>query len=90
MYCIDERLLCEFFFLKYKAEALTLEGACIEDLISAACLCGERDEQVRLAEREKLTDRIRSGSGNDDVSQGKDIAEFIFDILKLTVSFRTG
>ena len=46
--CVEKRFVCNFFFFQNHAEALTLEGTGIENLVSTACLCRERNQKVRF------------------------------------------
>lgn len=61
------------FLLEDETEALALKGAGIQDLITAAGGSGQRDQEVRLMERQKLADRIRTGAGDDEIREGKEI-----------------
>ena len=86
MYCIKERVFVKFLFLQNQAESLAFKGACIQNLISAACFCRKRNQEIRFSESEKLTDRISSGSGDNDICKCEYIPELVLDIFKLAVS----
>ena len=43
---VKECAFCDFFFLKYHAESLTFEGTGVENLVSAAGICGKRNQEI--------------------------------------------
>ena len=71
----------------FHAVALLLIGFCVQDLIAAACRCRERDQEIRLAQRKKLTDGIRTSPREDQIRERKEIFEIILHIFKLYVAF---
>ena len=46
------------------------------------------DEEIRLVQRQKLTDSVGACSGDDDIRQGKEMPELFLDILELCVTFQ--
>ena len=85
--CVEKRFVCNFFFFQNHAEALTLEGTGIENLVSAACLCRERNQKVRFIQGFDLTDGIGTGTGDDNIGQSKQISQFLPDIFILYITF---
>ena len=85
--CMEKTLCCQFFFLQNHGEALTFEGTGIQDLIAAACFGRERDQKSRLLQCQKLADRIGSGSGDDQIAQGKEIRQLFLHIFELQIAW---
>ena len=60
---VKERFFRHFFLFEYKAEALAFKRTGIQDLVAAAGICRERNEEIRFSQCKKLTDGISAGTG---------------------------
>ena len=87
---LEKYLIGNGFFLQYQTEALFLEGAGVENLVSTACTCGKRNQQIWFFQCTDFTDCVCPCSGNDDVSQCKKVSKLIFDIFVLNITFGIG
>ena len=77
----------QLFFLQHHAVALFFERTGIQNLVAAAGVGRQGDQQVGLCKCADFTDCIGAGTGDDKVCQGKKIRQFLFDILVLHVAF---
>ena len=53
---------------QYCGVALFCKGICVQNLVTAAGCCGERDQDVRFPECKDLTDRVCACTGDNQVS----------------------
>lgn len=67
----------QLFFLQHHAVALFLEGTGIQNLVAAAGVGRQGDQQVGLCKCADFTDCIGAGTGDDKVRQGKKIRQFL-------------
>ena len=80
-------LLIHFCFFKDHGKALAFKGSGIKDLVPAAGLCRERDQERGLSQGKELADGVGAGPGNDDIAQGEEIRKLLLDILILYITF---
>ena len=50
LYSRKKRFFIDSFFFQNHAESLTFKRTGIENLISAACICGKRNQEIRFAQ----------------------------------------
>ena len=72
------------------AEALLLEGLRVQDLIAAALIERQWDQDIRLLQCQQLADDIGTGAGNHDVREGVEISESVGQKLVLLIARRVG
>ena len=87
---IKKLLIGNLLLFKNHAVSLFFEGTGIQDLVTAACIGGQRDQEIWFMESTDLTDCISSCTGDHNVCQGKEIRQFIFDIFVLNISGSIG
>ena len=74
----------KIIILNNNAVALCLEGGGVQLLIAAPCR--ERYQEIWLLEREKLTDGIGTGTGQNNVCHGVEILQILLDIFELAIA----
>ena len=84
----EQRLRSHHFLFEDAGIALFLKGAGIQDLVSAARVGRERDQDVRLLQGQDLADGVRAGPADHDVRQGKEVLQVVGDVLILEIMFR--
>ena len=87
---VKKLLIGNLLLFKNHAVSLLFEGTGIQDLVTTACIGGQRDQEIGFMESTDLTDCISSCTGDYNVCQGKEIRQFVFDIFVLNISGSTG
>lgn len=87
---VKKLLIGNLLLFKNHAVSLFFEGTGIQNLVTTACIGGQRDQEIWFMESTDLTDCISSCTGNHNVCQGKEIRQFVFDIFVLNISGSTG
>ena len=62
LYGLKEGFLSQFFFLQDFAVSQAFEGTGVENLVSAAGICGKWNQKIRFFQSTDFTDCVGSGS----------------------------
>ena len=82
----EEFLTCDFLFFQNHTESLTLKRAGVQDLIAPACICRERDQKIWLVQCQQFTAGIGPRPGDDNVCQGEQVFQLVFNIFILYIA----
>ena len=76
----------DLFLLHHHGKSLFLKAPGVQDLITAARFCRQRNEQIRFSECRDLADRIRACAGDDKIGHREKISHLFLDVFVLDVA----